>query len=287
MKSGIYMIENIINGKKYIGSSKNVLQRIRQHKNQLKANIHSNKHLQSSYNKYGIQSFLFTKIEACEDIINREKYYINLLNTLNPQFGYNKASTIENTSGYKWSKESRKRFSEFKKSQPYNSKCIESMRIANINRKYKTGKDNPNYGKSHYWRNGCKPVLRYDIYGIFVKEYESVADVQKDGFCKKAVANCANGVRNHSGWNFWIYKKSDTFLSKIELTVKQIEIQKQFERSHSNMSDEFGELLENPEGDNQQPSVENDITVSTKVQRLMDEESANNSNTSAEQCITI
>lgn len=44
----------------------------------------------------------------------------------------------------------------------------------------------------------------------------------------------------------------------------------------------FGELLENPEKDNQQPSLENDIKVSKKVQRLTSEESTNNLDTSAE-----
>ena len=42
-----------------------------------------------------------------------------------------------------------------------------------------------------------------------------------------------------------------------------------------------GELLETPEVDNQQPSVENDIRVSTTVQRLGGEESTNNPPTSA------
>lgn len=42
-----------------------------------------------------------------------------------------------------------------------------------------------------------------------------------------------------------------------------------------------GELLENPEEDNQQPSVVNDIEVTTKAQRLGGEESTNNPPTSA------
>jgi len=45
----------------------------------------------------------------------------------------------------------------------------------------------------------------------------------------------------------------------------------------------LGELLENPEEGNQQPSVENDINVSTKVQRLVSEESTDNLTTSAQQ----
>ena len=41
------------------------------------------------------------------------------------------------------------------------------------------------------------------------------------------------------------------------------------------------ELQENPEVDNLQPSSENDVKVSEKVQRLIGEESTNKPNTSA------
>lgn len=79
MKSGIYEITNIVSGKKYIGSSVNIKKRWKEHKYELKNNIHPNQHLQNSYNKHGVDVFIFKKIESVEPcfLIKREQYYID------------------------------------------------------------------------------------------------------------------------------------------------------------------------------------------------------------------
>ena len=46
MKSGIYIIRNLINNKVYVGKSKNVKQRKNAHFSALKLNKHNNQHLQ-------------------------------------------------------------------------------------------------------------------------------------------------------------------------------------------------------------------------------------------------
>ena len=76
---GIYKITNTINGKYYIGSSKDIITRLKTHFNRLEKNIHVNPHLQSSYNKYGRQVFKTEVLEECpiEDLITREQYYID------------------------------------------------------------------------------------------------------------------------------------------------------------------------------------------------------------------
>ena len=60
--SGIYCIINIQNGKKYIGSSKNIRKRA-----ELRHNNHDNQHLQNAWNKYGEEKFDFYVIEACPE----------------------------------------------------------------------------------------------------------------------------------------------------------------------------------------------------------------------------
>lgn len=94
----IYKIENLINGKVYIGSSKDVYKRIDNHIMRLKGGYHINKHLQSSYNKYGKRGFKFEVIkEVGLGILRRaEQYYILKYDSLNPKKGYNKAVVISN-----------------------------------------------------------------------------------------------------------------------------------------------------------------------------------------------
>lgn len=79
MKTGIYKITNIVNNKYYIGSSKDIVQRLKRHFTNLKNNQHPNKHLQYSFNKYGENNFTTEIIEECNisDIIVREQYYLD------------------------------------------------------------------------------------------------------------------------------------------------------------------------------------------------------------------
>ena len=55
--SGIYKITNLENNKFYIGSAKDLYDRLASHKKDLRANKHCNIYLQRSYNKYGADSF--------------------------------------------------------------------------------------------------------------------------------------------------------------------------------------------------------------------------------------
>lgn len=88
---GIYSIENKTNHKKYIGQSVNIKNRWCHHKADLKNGEHDNDYLQKSWNKYGDQNFEFKILEECsENMLNdRERYYIDLYNTMNRDYGYN------------------------------------------------------------------------------------------------------------------------------------------------------------------------------------------------------
>ena len=78
--SGIYCIENVVNHKIYIGSSKNIYQRLLKHFALLRHNKHENAHLQNAWNKYGESSFEWSVIEKCDITIltRREQYCIDL-----------------------------------------------------------------------------------------------------------------------------------------------------------------------------------------------------------------
>jgi len=57
--SGIYKITNLVTGDCYIGSAVNLNSRKRTHFANMNLDKHPNKHLQSSYNKYGKETFSF------------------------------------------------------------------------------------------------------------------------------------------------------------------------------------------------------------------------------------
>lgn len=59
MVAGLYIIENKVNGKRYIGSSINIESRLWHHRSELNRNVHPNGHLQHAWNKYGEDIFEF------------------------------------------------------------------------------------------------------------------------------------------------------------------------------------------------------------------------------------
>lgn len=120
-ESGIYCIENMINGKKYIGQAKDIDRRKYQHLKELKGNYHYNKYLQNAFNKYGVNNFKFNIIEKCniDNLDEREMFYIKKYNTMDKTKGYNlraggRESKLSETSKEKISQTRKKRIKEGK-----------------------------------------------------------------------------------------------------------------------------------------------------------------------------
>lgn len=89
---GVYKLINLVNGKIYVGSTKDLYERKWQHFNDLKRNKHYNTYLQNSWNKYKEENFKFEVIEYIEDInllLEREQYWINFYNVIDKKYGYN------------------------------------------------------------------------------------------------------------------------------------------------------------------------------------------------------
>ena len=79
--SGIYLITNLVNNKKYIGSSIQIYYRTRRHLSDLRKNRHKNPILQNSFNKHGEKNFKIDIVfKTSNNLEEYEKYYIEFYN---------------------------------------------------------------------------------------------------------------------------------------------------------------------------------------------------------------
>ena len=166
--SGIYCIINIKNSKKYIGSSKNIRQRLWVHRAELRHNKHENSHLQNAWNKYGEHNFDYYILEKCEEslLLEKEQLYID---TINPEYNMNK--------------------------ETQRPPCTKESRIKQSNTR-----------KKLYAEGKLKPSFKhiatyvYDLDGNFIKEYPSIKDAAIGEFGKNtgAVRSACYGIQNPS-----------------------------------------------------------------------------------------
>jgi hypothetical protein len=176
---GIYRIRNLINEKCYYGSSKNIEKRWKTHLNQLRNKKHINCILQSAWEKYGENNFIFEIVEECEiqSLFDIEQKYIDSLGEYNIGLkasggdniskNPNKNTIIENIKkgGKLWrdgltDKEKKEKFSKPLDKNP-NWKGGSSFVYCGCGKRIgyshthcnkcrpKEGKNNPFYGKKH------------------------------------------------------------------------------------------------------------------------------------------
>ena len=96
---GIYVIKNLINGKVYVGKSKNCYKRLHQHLSDIKIenrNYNENPHLLNAFKKYGDDNFdyyIVERFDICDNLelilAERELYWMKELNSLDREKGYN------------------------------------------------------------------------------------------------------------------------------------------------------------------------------------------------------
>lgn len=93
---GIYEIENVVDGKIYVGSSKMIERRWREHVADLNSKTHCNCVLQAAWDRHGKCSFVFRVIEAVDDndqLIEREQWWLDHKQPFTHINGYNMSRT--------------------------------------------------------------------------------------------------------------------------------------------------------------------------------------------------
>jgi group I intron endonuclease len=86
----IYKIINVVNGKLYIGSTMHKFsKRKSEHLTALRKGYHFNSHLQSAWNKYGEENFIFEILERFSDDVDQIKILqkeLELINLITPEY---------------------------------------------------------------------------------------------------------------------------------------------------------------------------------------------------------
>lgn len=212
-KSGIYCIENLINGKKYIGQSVDIQSRWVKHKSELKNNSHDNDYLQKSWNKYGEDNFKFYVMEFCDiDRLDElEVYYIDLYETLNRDKGYNLTSGGSYNKRYSF--ETRLKMSQ---AQIGHTVSAESRMKISKNHADCSGNNNGMYGKKHTdeakrkiseankgrisFRRNRTNVYCIELGKVFNDSTEAGKELNIDS---SAVLKCCRGERKTCGGYHW------------------------------------------------------------------------------------
>lgn len=164
--SGVYLIENLINKKVYIGSSVSITSRFNDHKKQLRKNIHSNKYLQNAWDKYGEDNFKFSILELTSknNLIILEQNYLDKFKSYIHNNGYNICQKAYSRLGVKFSDISKQKMSQTRlgliakgKISPkppswlgkkHSKKTILKMRTAQLGKKF-SFQHKENIRKSH------------------------------------------------------------------------------------------------------------------------------------------
>lgn len=124
-ESGVYKIENKVNGKVYVGSSKNIRIRKNGHLHKLRKGIHQSNLLQDAFNEYGEENFKLTVLEYCSEdsLLDKEAEWVKRLESNNREKGYNVRIHVTSNKGIKHTVESKRKMSEGRKGKgrhPYN-----------------------------------------------------------------------------------------------------------------------------------------------------------------------
>ena len=185
MKSGIYKIENKVNGKVYVGSSCNIKERWQKHRALLRYGKHQNSHLQAAWSKYGEDNFVFSIIELCpiDQLLSREQYFIDCLSP-----AYNQttiAGKVEMT--------------EERKDKISESVC----------KSYKEGR----------LKKSTKVVYQYDLKGNYLHKYNSLTEASKiTGVNISNLSEALNGKVNIAGgyvWRFYKVEKLNVWFNRM------------------------------------------------------------------------
>lgn len=244
---GIYKIENLINGKIYIGQSVDINYRFKNHKSESfnpKSNAYETA-IHRAIRKHGIDKFSFEIIEECNqnELKEREIYWIKYYDSYgkgyNMTHGGEGANTIDKQKIYNlWDKGmSISDISEYTKHEKHS--------IINILKDYANYSNEESYrrGKITYLRKLGNAIKQYDFNGNFICKFKSPTDASnKTGIRKQNILAALRKEQMSAGGYQWIYdgdEEPGSYKAKSTNTkryVVQLDDKKQFIKEYESLS---------------------------------------------------
>lgn len=245
---GIYKIENLINGKVYIGKSINIQHRFRAHKND-SFNPKSKSYNSAIYRairKYGIENFSFEVIEECkEEFLNEREtfwidYYQSFGNGYNLTPGGDGFSTINKSKVYElWDKGLA--VTEIADILSHDRHSISRVLINYDNYKKEESKKRQYNIISNNKKN---PVLQYSLDGNFVQKYDSAlqaSEITKINY-RTIMSNLHKKSLSAGGFQ-WIFEEEEPpgkYMAKYsgdKKPVLQLNLQNEFIKEYPSIAE--------------------------------------------------
>lgn len=192
----IYIRTNTVNGKQYVGQTKDLKRREKDWKKLCKS--YANKHIDEDRLKYGFDKWKVEKLEECntqEEAWKLESEYIKKYNTKYPN-GYNMSDGgAGGFTGILHSEETKKKMS------------ISQRKENHPNWQKRLSEETKKKISSTLIEKCGKKVYQYTLDGELVKIWNSASEVRREiGYNNKHISDCCNGIRNkHKGYK-WSYR---------------------------------------------------------------------------------
>lgn len=202
---GIYKILNTINGKFYIGSTTNLRKRLYEHYRELSLGIHTNKHLQAAWTKYGQGGFKFQILKTIdsdnftnEDLRQLETDYIQQTQCYKDTIGYNIIAGGIGTLNIPCSEEKKKKISETNKGKKAWNKGIPMS------------EEQKDLLKQSKRKSKGKAIDIYTLEGEFLETLNSIAEVvEKYKVVKTTVTDICKGRRSGKKFIFKYHSEEE------------------------------------------------------------------------------
>ena len=212
MKYTVYLRTNLVNGKQYVGQTKDFQKREKDWN--CLVNRYANFYLTEERKKYGLENFkteILAEVDTREEAWDLEQKFVKELNTLFPN-GYNKSYGGEKSTGYKHSKKQKEIWSEKRKgthSSPETEWKKGTTPWIKGKRHSEESKEKNRLAHLGKISKKRKPVVQLSLDWKYIKEFtHCMAAAKEMGFkTDESIRKACKEDWRTSGGCHWMYKE--------------------------------------------------------------------------------